>query len=35
MYKCNGMELRALISERNAQMSTLHDMKSVSWPGMD
>ena len=29
------MELRALYSERNAQINTLHDIQSVSGPGMD
>ena len=29
------MKLRALESERNAQINTLHDMKSMSRPGMD
>ena len=32
---CNEMELRALSSERNAPINTLHDMKSMSQPGMD
>ena len=29
------MDLRALLSERNAQINTLHDIQSVSPPGMD
>ena len=29
------MDLRALLSERDAQINTLHDIQSVSRPGMD
>ena len=29
------MDLRALTIERNAQINTLHDIQSVSRPGMD
>ena len=29
------MELKALSSERKAQINTLHDIKSMPWPGMD